>query len=294
MTSYRLTFITPLFSKGSYDNHPEIRAASIRGQLHWWFRALGGTPADENAIFGSVHSKPVLASKIVVRVGNIQGQVGEVNTLPHKNGGQASPKWAYKPQASFDLHILERLGGLSTTHRTAFQRTVETWLLLGTLGLRATRAAGSFSWQPLTQDAPAMPDSLDAWKNRCTELLNNAPLKFHLTDASFTSAEEVRCIVSDTIGGVAQQGDWQSLNDIRWPLGNVRINQQKKQCPSAPQRKTSPLRFRMILIADLFHIAAVWDNRESVTGNQTGDLATAIRLLNGKGKPLGKHLQGFQ
>lgn len=33
MTSYRITFTAPLFSKGSYDNQPEIRPPSIRGQL---------------------------------------------------------------------------------------------------------------------------------------------------------------------------------------------------------------------------------------------------------------------
>ncbi|MBE2205580.1 MAG: hypothetical protein IAE94_14705 [Chthoniobacterales bacterium] len=283
MTSYRLTFLTPLFSKGSYDDRPEVRPASIRGQLHWWLRALGGSPADENAIFGSVHSKPVLASKVVVRVGNIRGQIAKVDTLPHKSGGQASPKWAYQPGASFDLHLLERLGGLSAPHRATFQRTIETWLLLGTLGLRATRAAGSFSWQPLTPDAPQMPQSLEAWKSRCAELLSRAPLKLHITSESFGTAEEARCVVSDTIGGKGAPAGDDSLAAINHPLGRV-----------FGGRKTSPLRFRIIPIAGRFHIAAIWDGREAVTGNKPSDLAAAIRLLGDKGKRLGTLLQNFQ
>ncbi|MCL2104631.1 MAG: type III-B CRISPR module RAMP protein Cmr1 [Kiritimatiellaeota bacterium] len=40
----RLSFITPTFLAGANQNTPEIRASSIRGQLRWWFRVLGGTP----------------------------------------------------------------------------------------------------------------------------------------------------------------------------------------------------------------------------------------------------------
>ncbi len=281
MTRLKLTFITPLFSKGSYDDRPEVRAASIRGQLHWWFRALGGSHGYEKAIFGGVHGDPV-ASKIVTRVGNVQGQTGEVNTLPHKHGGQASPKWAFKPGASFELHLLERLGGLSDTHRTAFRRALEAWLHLGTLGLRATRAGGSFSWEPLTEDAPAMPTTLDAWQTRCEEILRGAPLKLHLTRESFATAEEARRVVSDTIGGRDDRQGEDSLSRINHPLGRV-----------FGGRKTSPLRFRILPIAGRFHIAAVWDDRNAVTGNQQGDLISAVRLLSTKGKRLGTLLQSF-
>lgn len=281
MIRLKLTFITPLFSKGSYDNRPEVRAASIRGQLHWWFRALGGKPAEENAIFGSVHGG-AKASKIVTRVGNVQGQTGEVNTLPHKHGGQASPKWAFTG-ASFELHLLERLGGLSDSHRKSFHRTLEAWLLLGTLGLRATRAGGSFSWEALTGDAPAMPTTLTAWQSRCEEILRGAPLKLHIIDEPFTTAEEARRVVSDTIGGRDDRQGEDSLSRINHPLGRV-----------FGGRKTSPLRFRILPIADRFHIAAVWDNRSTVTGNQLGDLGSAIQLLAQKEKRLGTLLQGFQ
>jgi CRISPR/Cas system CMR-associated protein Cmr1 (group 7 of RAMP superfamily) len=281
MTSYHLTFITPLFSKGSYDDRPEIRPPSIRGQLHWWFRALGGRPADENAIFGGVHGGAV-ASKIVVRVSNVHGQTGEIDTLPRKHGGQASPKASFVPGTSFDLHFLERLGGLSDTHRAAFQRTMEAWLLLGTLGLRATRAAGSFSWGPLTGNGPSMPTTFDAWNIRCAELLKGAPLKLHLIDESFATAEEARRIVSDTIGGRSdRQGD-DSLARINHPLGRIFNG-----------RKTSPLRFRIIPIANRYHIAAVWDNRSTVTGNRESDLPAVINLLMDAEKQIGRQLKDW-
>lgn len=283
MSRYRLTFITPLFSKGSYDDRPEIRPPSIRGQLHWWFRALGGKPADENAIFGSVHSKPVQASKIVVRVNNVTGKMGEAATLPHKQGGRASHKWAYNPGTSCDLHLSLRLGGLDERLQQAFNQTLESWLLLGTLGLRATRAGGSFSWFPLADTAPPMPQSSAAWQARCTELLKNAPLKFHLASESFPSAEEARRVVSDTLGGRDDRQAEDSLARINHPLGRV-----------FGGRKTSPLRFRIVPIANRFHIAAIWDDRSAVTGNRPGDLEAAIRLLEGKQKKIGRLFAGFR
>lgn len=282
MTSYRLTFITPLFSKGSYDDRPEVRAASIRGQLHWWFRALGGSYYDEKAIFGGVHGGAA-ASKVVVRVGNVQGRPGEVNTLPHKHGGRASPKSAYKPGAGFDLHLLERLGALPANHRSAFERALETWLLLGTLGLRATRACGSFSWQPLTNGAAVMPETLEDWQSRCDGLLKDAPLKLHMVRETYNSAEDARRVVSDTLGGHDDRQGEDSLARINHPLGRV-----------FGGRKTSPLRFRIIPVADKFHIVALWDDRSSVTGNRSEDLHAVIQLFAAKGKPLGKLLEGFR
>lgn len=282
MTKYRLSFITPLFSKGSYDDRPEIRPSSIRGQLHWWFRALGGSHADEKSIFGGVHGGAT-ASKVVVRVSNINGEIGLANTLPHKQGGQASPKWAYQPGSTCELHISTRLGGLEERLQNAFDRTLEAWLLLGTLGLRATRAGGSFSWEVLTGNGVSLPKTPQEWKARCEVLLEGAPLKFFLIEYLFASAEEARTVVSNTIGGREDQGGADSLSRIRHPLGKI-----------SGGRKTSPLRFRIIQFGSSFQIAAVWDDRGQVTGNRSEDLMNVIQLLQNKDKAIGYFLDGFQ
>jgi hypothetical protein len=279
MISHRLTFITPLFSKGSYDDSPEIRPPSIRGQLHWWFRALGGNSGDEKAIFGGVHGG-ASASKIVVRINNIKGDKGEVSTLPHHQGGQASPKWAFKPGTRCDLHLGLRLGGLGAGLTIAFNRTVETWLLLGTLGLRGTRAAGSFASTPLEKGDPSPPATVAAYRSRCEELLKMAPLRLLFIETPFTNADEARRIVSDTIGGHGDFPGADSLARINHPLGKI-----------SGGRKTSPLRFRIVQIESAYHIAAVWDARENVTGNRPGDLAAVITLLRGKGKRIGHLLE---
>lgn len=281
MSAFRLEFITPLFSRGSYEDRPEVRPASIRGQLHWWFRALGGNATDEKAIFGGVHGGAT-ASKVVVRVSSLVGTTGSVNTLPHKNGAQASPKAAYQIGTKFDLHILSRLGGLDKRLQSALDRTLETWLLLGTLGLRSTRAAGSFRWEtipPLSESSFKSPADFGAFEVRCQELLRNAPLRFALLGQSYTAAEQARRVVSDTLGGRDDHHGQDDLAQLNHPLGKV-----------FGGRKTSPLRFRIVGLGNTFRIAAMWDARMEVTGNRPSDLAGIIRLLNQRKPALGAQL----
>ncbi len=278
MIRHRITFVTPLFSKGSYDHLPELRAPSIRGQLHWWFRALGGSAAEENATFGSVHSKPVLASPVVVRVANVSGQTAEMNTLPHKQGGEASPKAAFLAGTSFELLISERLGGLTENRRSVFRRTLEAWLLAGTLGLRATRAAGSFVWEPLDECSIPMPATTEAFVSRLHSLFDSSPLTVRLLDLPFSSAEEARAVASDTLGGRRDPGGTSDLSRLRDPLGKVF---------GGRKRKTSPLRFRIVRLEDAFRVVAIWDGRSIVTGNRAEDLYGIAKLLASRGKPIG-------
>ncbi len=278
MKTYRLEFITPLFSRGVYEDRPEIRPASIRGQLHWWFRALGGRPTDENAIFGSVHGGAT-ASKIVVRVSSVVGATQRANTLPHKNGDQAAPKAAFQIGTHFDLHILTRLGGLNGPLLQAFSHTLESWLLLGTLGLRTTRAAGSFRWEPIGNDLHP-PVDFPGYEARCSKLLERAPLRFALLGQIYSSAEAARRVVSDTLGGRDDYTGQDELASLHDPLGKI----------GRGVRKTSPLRFRVVGIGNEFRIGAVWDGRMAVTGNRPSDLAGIIKLLKERKPALGLQL----
>jgi RAMP superfamily len=282
MSTYRLEFITPLFSRGAYEDRPEVRPPSIRGQLHWWFRALGGNAADEKAIFGGVHGGAT-ASKVVVRVSSVMGTLGSLNTLPHKGGGQASPKAAFQIGTRFDLHLLTRLGALDKRLQSALDRTLETWLLLGTLGLRSTRAAGSFRWEPvppLREDSLRPPADFPAYESRCSKLLEKAPLRFALLGQSYSAAEQARRVVSDTLGGRDDNSGQSDLSRLNDPLGKI----------GPGERKTSPLRFRIVSIGGQFRVAAVWDARTAVTGNRPGDLTGLIHRLDERKPALGRQL----
>jgi hypothetical protein len=279
MMRAELTFITPLFSRGAYEDLPEIRPASIRGQLHHWFRLLGGSAADERGVFGSVHKDfgghdlVPAASRLVVRVAGLAAPDAAAQwlpTLPHKPGGQNprnapnAPRGALPAGTRFTLVVLERLGGLSPELRAFAERTVHAWLLAGALGLRATRGGGAFHWSEA-------PTDLRSFWHRLSGLFQDAPVSFDVLDRVFPNAEDARKVITETIAHPA-------LADLAYPLGAVR----QGNSDPAPGRKTSPLRLTVRRFADGNRILALWDERGTVTGNTRAHLRDAIkRLANG-------------
>lgn len=272
----KLTFITPCFSHGATDT-AEIRPASIRGMLHQWFRLLGGTFQQESEVFGGVKAGAGTedkASKVVVRVRDIQGRQMSANTLPHKSGGEASPRNAYSENTHFTLSISDRLGGLSKEDEKLFRKAVYAWLLMGTLGYRATRAAGSFFWESTT-DFP-YPETPDAYDRECQRLVNSNFMVALLKDTRFYSSDEARRVVSDTLGGRQDPKGKNDLKQLHDPLGKV-----------FEGRKTSPLKFRIVKFGTTYYIVAIWDNRSVVTGNQKSDFTGIIKLLSERKPKLG-------
>ena len=272
MNRYRVEFITPLFSRGAYEERPEIRPASIRGQLHWWFRALGGSYEDEQKIFGSVDGRAT-ASRVVVRVTDLPATSTPSSfpaTLPHKPAGRDArsgpnaPRCAFPAGSAFTLVIGERLGGPSESQKKLFERSLKGWLLAGSLGLRTTRGGGSFHWV----DAPG---EVSQFREQLGQSLCDASLRFDLLDQVFSDAEEARKVITETISHKA-------MEDINYPLGAVRQGRDDQ----APSRKTSPLRLTVRRFADGFRILVMWDDRQGVTRNSLSHLRTAIdRLANG-------------
>ena len=75
--TFHLELITPCFCGGAEpEKQAEIRATSIRGQLRWWFRTLGGFKSldpmpvrdQEALIFGSTAGDEGRAGKVILRV----------------------------------------------------------------------------------------------------------------------------------------------------------------------------------------------------------------------------------
>jgi len=273
-----ITFITPCFCRGadcSDNGAPEIRPASIRGQLHWWFRALGGTSREENAVFGNVHGGTT-ASRLVVRVKYVMNaSYRQSPTLPHKTGGPAAPKQAFAPGVGFELLLSTRLGGLSTDHEKKLLRALNAWLHLGALGLRATRGGGNFTWAADAAAASGVqppPTTAAAYTAAVATITNGTMLRAALLDKQYPNAEDARKDITNTLGDGAFGG--------AAPLGKA-----------GRERKTSPLRFRVVKFGDgNFRIAAVWDGRSEVTGNTDADLRDAIEKLRLAGKPVGVQL----
>lgn len=174
--------ITPCFCAGAEQNQAEIRPASIRGQLRWWFRVLGGSPEMEKSIFGGVHNGTV-ASKVIVRVTDCKPVFANSKMLPRGNNspgyylfhfakaGNKDIRYGDKawlaPGTTFTVQCLERQK-LEEQEKNSLEKAWRAFALLGALGLRATRACGAFqtnglTWQELQDKLQEFSAALKFW-----------------------------------------------------------------------------------------------------------------------------------
>jgi CRISPR type III-B/RAMP module RAMP protein Cmr1 len=166
--AFHFELITPCFCGGAApDTQAEIRAPSIRGQLRWWFRTLGGfkslspTPVREQEamVFGSINGCEGRASQLVVRVRGIsgsrlistqakdaEGMNGRVGTdrgyllFPLRN----RPRGVFDESSlpKFDLNLVWRGDPLLWK---SIRALVTIFGNLGALGFRSRRAMGALS-----------------------------------------------------------------------------------------------------------------------------------------------------
>jgi CRISPR type III-B/RAMP module RAMP protein Cmr1 len=260
---YHVGFVTACFCRGmdTRDNAiPEIRPSSIRGQLRQWHRMLFQNPISEKELFGGIGGKNAVSSKVVIRVADVQGPNPSMYyTLPHKiheSQARAAAKGAFPPGTQFSMQVLDRREGLNENQEREILLSIEAWLLMGGLGLRVTRAAGSLDWN-------GMPTDVESYKKRANDLIRGTKTKVAVLD-KVDDPEALRFIASDTIGGFNDRSDKDDLRRMNYPLGN-----------SVP-RKTSPLRFTVRRFQDGHRLVAIWDGL--VAGRFPGhDLVRALQ-----------------
>jgi len=161
--TYTLEFLMPCFCAGANQAHAEVRASSIRGQIRWWFRALGGSASDERAVFGGV-AGDASTSALTIRIDAVKR--GPEWKLPKpldiasnayvyyfasvsgaSQRGTIGLRWTEKgvipPKSTFCLTILQRRT-LTQPLQQQLDRALECFLQLGAIGLRVSRGLGSF------------------------------------------------------------------------------------------------------------------------------------------------------
>ncbi|HOX00913.1 MAG TPA: type III-B CRISPR module RAMP protein Cmr1 [Candidatus Paceibacterota bacterium] len=174
--TFDLDIISPCFCGGAQPKKTaEIRAPSIRGQLRWWFRTLGGFKSlaprpvskQEAIIFGSTAGDNGRAGKLTVRVRTNQTVSGVRDSqeleYPMFSGPayltfpiQSREKDGHKSQyngrgvvisGSFQLCVTWR-GSLSLWHD--IHALIGVFVHIGSLGYRGRRAMGglAFNGQP--------------------------------------------------------------------------------------------------------------------------------------------------
>jgi len=185
MLTVRLETVTPLFLAGAEPRGvPELRAASIRGALRFWFRALlGGVIGDTNLnalrkaesdVFGSTNS----ASPVVIRVQHDRLSLkpfSRITDWDETTGSYRKPGIAYlffaargirnEPErnaidagSSFELVLSKRAGIGASGDQALQQAYAALWLLthFGGLGARSRRGAGNLQ---VTQVSGKIPNS---------------------------------------------------------------------------------------------------------------------------------------
>jgi hypothetical protein len=199
--NYSFKLLTACFCGGADNqNAPaEMRVPSIRGQVRAWQREIAGVET-VNRIWGST-----VGDGGASRVGLMFDTLDPARQdhprpyiLPHKKQG-ARP--ALSAGQSFTLK-LQRLIGCSSDDWTAAQNGIKLWLLIGCLGLRANRAAGSV-W-PIDADREPrkwVPHTSSQLGKVLRDLRFDWPVQ--LIEASDgTTAEELRRLASDTVNGL--------------------------------------------------------------------------------------------
>ncbi len=186
--TYTLEFLTPCFCAGAEPALAEVRAPSIRGRLRWWFRVLGGSREDEGKVFGETAGDSGSASSLIVRVE--EGVVAERWQPVQFNQGSNTGYLLYFAKASgdgarwveggaipvgakFELQLLWRRK-LQPQLQALFDLALESFLILGSLGLRSTRGLGCFA----TEQRPFSRECFDDLRARIQQRAPTFQLKF--------------------------------------------------------------------------------------------------------------------
>lgn len=262
--SQTFELLTPCFCAGFSKFQPEMRMASIRGQLRWWTRLLG-EEADEYRFFGGVKGKnldfkddPVASSwKWSLTSAPNNPKPIDKPLVPHKSNNRGFNAPAIPPGSRYTIGWQSQSHPSFTrspgaTDRDALERILKVWMLFGTVGRRSTRGMGSvwpIQYQP-TQDE---------FSQQISQLTLPSRLRWMVLPRIDSSDSLVR-IAGETVHGLRR-------NQFHGnPLGFVAGN----------QRKCSPLRFKVGNFEDGLRLIAIWDNRP----DRGGDLASAISAFS--------------
>jgi len=195
--TFELEFITPCFCAGADQAKAELRAPSIRGQLRWWFRVLGGNATDERALFGGVHGEATRSS-VRVRIispptGGESGWSSQALTMGH--GGYlwyfikaGSPtRWqrngAIAPGSKCSIEVA-CLRPLNATLQEQWAATLEAFLRFGGVGYRLTRCAGAIR-------CVSFAGNLENYQQAATHLLQPHGFAFQFLNDTYKTWREM-------------------------------------------------------------------------------------------------------
>jgi len=215
---FRFKLLTPCFSGTAMGKHggAEMRVPPIRGHIRFWHRVLFGAD-DCNRVWGSASGKQGSASKVGVRLlgdGKVYyGDNYKKEILPHKKEVRERGTGYAIPQGEEFKFKLQRLVGCDNSDWEKAEKAAKLWLLLGSLGLRSNRAAGSVwpmeSWTPNTKDELVKTLIYLGLKKYSVALIGEGLKK------SSDDSDDLRATASDTIRGTPPSDIFGSMSPRR-------------------------------------------------------------------------------
>lgn len=250
--TYSFSLLSDTFAHGAYQtmnfNRPELRAPSVKGMIRWWHKALGNSEDHAQRIFGGIN--PTLAASVSIRVQPVtKPETSASSFMPHKGQGGGA-KTAIQPGTAYQLLLTQRREPLSENLWRELRRACESWLLLGAIGQRSNRAAGSILWD----DSPTTQKEFEI---KSAELLDATKISFAILSRKFERNRDARAIAGDFLSDQAFGG--------LAPFG------------SANPRKPSPLKLKCVQLDGGVRLLALWDRRNESQHNLTRGVQTLVR-----------------
>ena len=247
---YDFELLTPCLCHGASKTTAEMRIPSIRGHLRRWHTLLYGSE-DMKQTWGMASGK-VVSSRVILRllvVNNAPELQVQQQVLPHvKVGPKAFTSSALKNGTRYRLLVSFR-PMTSDQVRERVDRVITSWLYLGCVGMRSSRAFGSVWPQGASPDKPGFCKAVENAAEKLTIAVSAEPLR-----------EPNLAICTDTLSGDTNE---------RY-FGYVK----------GRNRLTSPLKMKYIRLSDGFHLVLYATSEKIVS--------EAWERLGEAGKPLGK------
>lgn len=178
--SYRMEILTPCFCAGANQAEAELRPSALRGEMRWWFRALGGTREMEQTVFGHAAGEEGRSGAFALRFCLIEK--GPAWDPPDFSPNQArgyvyhfakesskGRRWNrtgnVPPGTTFQLDILWHRA-LADQVRTHFESMLEAFLRFGGIGLRVTRGLGAWHCHGLDHSDATVEQATEALRTR--------------------------------------------------------------------------------------------------------------------------------
>lgn len=285
--------LTPVFLAGADIITPEIRMPSLKGVMHYWWRAAqhANFQTDlkqaEEQLFGS-SDQEVGGSRFRLRVSDIDqsNQNHERKAmLPHKDGKAALMRPFFS--GCFSVGLYSRSGALC--HHVA--EIIELSAIVGGFGKRTRRGFGAFyikpepgSLQPETPDG----DNLTAFLTRIQDLLNRMAA-IPTYRRSIDTATQTATLIYDctepfdqlnyhypTILEIIIKQKTQPIDNILKTIGSKSHFFAKpgfnKACGSGDPRQSSPICFSVYRYRTVDYVVTTL-LASSITANRANDIS---------------------